>query len=56
MKLKRISLNVREQNIYAIKCYQKCGFTITCTYPKKFFLMLLFKVDIGWKYCRRKLT
>lgn len=35
--LKRISLNVRETNIHAISCYEKCGFSITEEYPKKQF-------------------
>lgn len=37
MSLKKIYLNVRETNINAIKCYEKCGFKITKEYPKSHF-------------------
>ena len=37
MNLKKIYLNVRESNTNAIKCYKRCGFKITETYPKSYF-------------------
>lgn len=37
LKLQRIYLNVRETNVQAIKCYEKCGFKITEAYPKSHF-------------------
>lgn len=37
MNLKKLYLNVRENNIRAIKCYEKCGFKIVKVYPKAYF-------------------
>jgi ribosomal protein S18 acetylase RimI-like enzyme len=34
---KKISLNVRETNIPAIKCYEKCGFVIKSKGKEYFF-------------------
>ena len=38
INLKKLYLNVRENNINAIRCYEKCGFKITKTYPKTYFI------------------
>lgn len=38
IKLKKLYLNVRENNIKAIRCYKKCGFKTTKTYPKMYFI------------------
>lgn len=37
MNLKRLFLNVREKNVNALKCYEKCGFKITKKNPKTYF-------------------
>ena len=38
MNLKMLYLNVREKNINAIKCYEKCDFKITKEFPKSHFM------------------
>ncbi|MBU3102417.1 MULTISPECIES: GNAT family N-acetyltransferase [Clostridium] len=37
INLKKLYLHVREKNVNAIKCYEKCGFIISKEYPKSHF-------------------
>jgi RimJ/RimL family protein N-acetyltransferase len=48
MKLNKLYLNVREKNVNAIKCYEKCGFKITKEYPKSHFMDSSFQGRIKW--------